>query len=102
MAREGGRERWTEKPGRFQLSRVCHSCLLALPFFVKNTQPARILFLVSYAGANRADGHVCEWISILVKTGVFNDDSAEHKAKYVVADIAEAFRLILELEKYQL
>lgn len=53
-------------------------------------------------GANRADGHVCEWISILVKTGVFNDDSAEHKAKYVVADIAEAFRLILELEKYQL
>lgn len=45
---------------------------------------------------------MCEWISILVKTGVFNDATAEHKAKYVVADVAEAFRLILELEKYQL
>ena len=67
------------------------------------TQPAPILSpSCPHTGANRADGHMCEWISILVKTGVFNDATAEHKAKYVVADVAEAFRLILELEKYQL
>ena len=49
------------------------------------------------SGANCADGHICEWVSILVRSGVFKDDSA-HPAKYVVDDVRAALALILELE----
>lgn len=48
-------------------------------------------------GANRADGHTVEWVSILVRTGVFKDDEA-HPAKYVVDDVKAALQLIMELE----
>ncbi|TFJ88675.1 hypothetical protein NSK_000244 [Nannochloropsis salina CCMP1776] len=52
-------------------------------------------------GANRADGHHCEWVSILVETGVYKE-GMPHAAKHVVADVTEAFRLILELEGYEI
>jgi len=74
------------------------SCFL---YYRKLASKAVFSFSTFYTGANRADGHLCEWISILVQTGVFNDATAETKARYVVADVAEACRLILELEKYQ-
>lgn len=78
---------------------IIHLSLHSLPLF--SFFPPTLTPSLPNPGANRADGHLCEWISILVKTGVYNDATAEHKAKYVVADVAEAFRLILELEEYQ-
>lgn len=39
------------------------------------------------AGANAADRHCCEWVSILVRTGVFQDDPGHHPAKHVVDDV---------------
>lgn len=47
-------------------------------------------------GANRREG----WVSILMKTGVFQGDenSDKHPAKYVVNDMQEAVELVYKLE----
>ena len=49
-------------------------------------------------GANRRGDN---WVSILVRTGVFQGvgNSEKHPAKYVVEDMEEAVKLIFELEK---
>ena len=48
-------------------------------------------------GANRRG-----WVSILVKTGIFNaekeENSSRHPAKYVVNDMEAAVKLIYQLE----
>jgi ribonucleotide monophosphatase NagD (HAD superfamily) len=48
-------------------------------------------------GANRRGE---KWVSILVRTGVFQGagNSDKHPAKYVVQDIEEAIKLIFKLE----
>lgn len=54
------------------------------------------------AGANAAHGHCCDWVSILVRTGVFQDDPGHHPANHVVDDVKAALHLIAELERWEL
>ena len=48
-------------------------------------------------GANKRDN----WISILVKTGVYKPGESTNNAKHVVEDMKEAYNLILKLENLQ-
>jgi ribonucleotide monophosphatase NagD (HAD superfamily) len=67
----------------------------------KHPYPLRRIYMIGdnpasdIAGANAAGE---PWVSILVRTGVFQDDPGHHPAKHVVDDVAAALRLILELE----
>jgi ribonucleotide monophosphatase NagD (HAD superfamily) len=51
-------------------------------------------------GANRRGD---SWVSILVRTGVFQngENSTKHPAKYVVQDVEEAVKLIFKLENLE-
>lgn len=53
-------------------------------------------------GANAAHGHCCDWVSILVRTGVFQNDPGHHPANHVVDDVKAALHLIAELEGWEL
>lgn len=70
--------------------------ILAIYTWSEITQKGKIYFYWSdVRGATLAG-----WTSILVRSGIFEGEANDHvdPANYVVADLSEAFELILSLE----